>query len=230
MAQTLIAILIITLTVIIYLAMNRLYVRFSSPLLSPILTTVLIIIAFLVCFHIPYNTYLIGGKWINFLLGPAVVALAYPLYNQRKMLMKHLAPIITGVCIGLLVGIISGSILAFVFGLHKDMILSLLPKSITTPIAMEVSAQLGGIPAITVVFVVIAGFVGAVLGPAFLKWSRINSDMGKGIALGSASHALGTSKASEYGELSFSMSSISMALTAILGAIIGSFIPFFFHI
>lgn len=230
MAQTLIAVLIITLTVIIYLAMNRLYVRFSSPLLSPILTTVLIIIAFLICFHIPYNTYLIGGKWINFLLGPAVVALAYPLYNQRKMLMKHLAPIVTGVCIGLFVGIISGSILAFVFGLHKDMILSLLPKSITTPIAMEVSAQLGGIPAITVVFVVIAGFVGAVLGPSFLKWSRINSDMGKGIALGSASHALGTSKASEYGELSFSMSSISMALTAILGAIIGSFIPFFFHI
>ncbi|MEH6946959.1 LrgB family protein [Bacillus sp. JJ634] len=230
MAQTLIAILIIVLTVIIYLAMNRLYVRFSSPLLSPILTTVIIIIAFLICFHIPYNTYLIGGKWINFLLGPAVVALAYPLYNQRKMLMKHLAPIVTGVCIGLFVGIISGSILAFVFGLHKDMILSLLPKSITTPIAMEVSAQLGGIPAITVVFVVIAGFVGAVLGPSFLQWSRINSDMGKGIALGSASHALGTSKASEYGELSFSMSSISMALTAILGAIIGSFIPFFFHI
>ncbi|RID84061.1 LrgB family protein [Peribacillus asahii] len=230
MAQTLIAILIITLTVIIYLAMNRLYVRFSSPLLSPILTTVLIIIAFLICFHIPYNTYLIGGKWINFLLGPAVVALAYPLYNQRKMLMKHLAPIVTGVCIGLFVGIISGSILAFVFGLHKDMILSLLPKSITTPIAMEVSAQLGGIPAITVVFVMIAGFVGVILGPSFLKWSRINSDMGKGIALGSASHALGTSKASEYGELSFSMSSISMALTAILGAIIGSFIPFFFHI
>ena len=220
MSQALIAIFIITLTVILYLFMNKIYVRYSSPFLSPILTTVLMIIALLICFHIPYDTYLVGGKWINYLLGPAVVSLAYPLYNQRKILKKHLLPIVSGVTFGLFVGMISGSLLAFLFGVSKAMILSLLPKSITTPVAMEVSSELGGIPAITVVLVVIAGFVGTVLGPIFIKWSRIHSEMGKGIALGSASHALGTSKASEYGELSFSMGSVSMALTAILGAII----------
>ncbi|WP_042347139.1 LrgB family protein [Bacillus massiliigorillae] len=227
MLQALIAIAIISITILLYLGMNRLYLKFSSPFLSPILTTVLVIIGILVLFHIPYNTYLIGGHWINYLLGPAVVALAYPLYNQRKILVKYLLPIVSGVSIGLVVGMMSGSLLAFLFGVNKDMILSLLPKSLTTPVAMEVSSELGGIPAITVVLVVIAGFVGAVLGPLFIKWSRIHSDMGKGIALGSASHALGTSKASEYGELSFSMGSVSMALTAILGAIIGSIIPFF---
>ncbi|MGM9923675.1 MAG: LrgB family protein [Bacillus sp. (in: firmicutes)] len=227
MVKALTAIIIIALTVIIYLIMNRLYIHFSSPFLSPILTTVLVIIAALVYFHIPYNTYLIGGNWINYLLGPAVVALAYPLYNQRKVLIRYLFPIISGVVIGLLIGMSSGFLLALAFGVDKDMILSLLPKSITTPVAMEVSYELGGIPAITVVLVVIAGFVGALLGPIFLKWSHIHSEMGRGIALGSASHALGTSKASEYGELSFSMSSVSMALTAILGAVIGSIIPFF---
>ncbi|MGM9986964.1 MAG: LrgB family protein [Bacillaceae bacterium] len=228
MQQTLIAIFIITATVILYLGMNRIYVRFSSPFLSPIVTTVLLIITCLVCFQISYETYFVGGQWINNLLGPAVVALAYPLYNQRKILKKYLLPIVSGVSIGLLVGIVSGAILALLFGVSKGMILTLLPKSITTPVALEVSAQLGGIPAITVVLVVIAGFVGAVLGPLFLKWSRIQSEISKGIALGSASHAIGTSKASEYGELSFSMGSISMALTAILGAIIGSIISFFF--
>lgn len=227
MSQAIIAIIIIAFTVIIYLAMNRLYVHFSSPFLSPMLTTVLAIIALLICFHIPYNTYLIGGKWINYLLGPAVVALAIPLYNQRKILMKYLLPIVSGVSIGLVVGMISGSLLAYLFGASKDIILSLIPKSITTPVAMEVSSELGGIPAITVVLVVIAGFVGAMLGPFFIKWSHIHSEMGKGIALGSASHALGTSKASEYSELCFSMGSVSMALTAIIGAIIGSIIPFF---
>lgn len=228
MSEALIAILIIITTVLIYLAMNRIYVLFSSPFLSPILTTVLVIIALLICFHIPYDTYLMGGKWINYLLGPAVVALAYPLYNQRKVLRKFLFPIVSGVAMGLLAGMMSGSLLALLFGVSKDMLLSLLPKSITTPVAMEVSSELGGIPAITVVLVVIAGFVGSLLGPAFLKWSNIHSDMGRGIALGSASHALGTSKAAEYGELSFSMGSVSMALTAIFGAIIGSIIPFFF--
>jgi len=226
--QTLIALFIISMTILIYLGMNYLYNYFPSPFLVPMMTTGIVLIFLLIGFHVPYNTYLIGGKWINSLLGPAVVALAYPLYNQRKILRNNIKPIMSGVGIGVFTGMVSGSLLAFILGLNKVMILSMIPKSITAPVAMEVSSQMGGIPAVTVVFVLVAGLVGAIFGPILLKLFHIKSSIGRGIALGSASHALGTSKASEYGELSFSMSSVSMALTAIIGAIIGSLIPLLF--
>lgn len=228
MTQPLIALLIISMTILIYLGMNYLYNYFPSPFLVPMMTTGIVLILLLISFHVSYDTYLIGGKWINSLLGPAVVALAYPLYNQRKILRNNIKPIMAGVGIGAFTGMASGALLSFLFGLNKVMILSMMPKSITAPVAMEVSSELGGIPAITVVFVLIAGLIGAIFGPILLKLFHIKSSIGKGIALGSASHALGTSKASEYGELSFSMSSVSMALTAIIGAIVGSLIPLFF--
>lgn len=228
MTQILIALFIISITILIYLGMNYLYTYFPSPFLVPMMTTGIVLILLLISFHVSYDTYLIGGKWINSLLGPAVVALAYPLYNQRQILRKNIKPIMAGVGIGAFTGMGSGVLLSSLFGLNKVMILSMMPKSITAPVAMEVSSELGGIPAITVVFVLIAGLIGAIFGPILLKLFHIKSSIGKGIALGSASHALGTSKASEYGELSFSMSSVSMALTAIIGAIIGSLIPLFF--
>ncbi|MEC2056292.1 LrgB family protein [Peribacillus psychrosaccharolyticus] len=228
MTQILIALFIISMTILIYLGMNYLYNYFPSPFLVPMMTTGIVLILLLISFHVSYDTYLIGGKWINSLLGPAVVALAYPLYNQRQILRKNIKPIMAGVGIGAFTGMASGALLSFLFGLNKVMILSMMPKSITAPVAMEVSSELGGIPAITVVFVLIAGLIGAIFGPILLKLFHIKSSIGKGIALGSASHALGTSKASEYGELSFSMSSVSMALTAIIGAIVGSLIPLFF--
>lgn len=228
MTQILIALFIISITILIYLGMNYLYNYFPSPFLVPMMTTGIVLILLLISFHVSYDTYLIGGKWINSLLGPAVVALAYPLYNQRQILRKNIKPIMAGVGIGAFTGMASGVLLSSLFGLNKVMILSMMPKSITAPVAMEVSSELGGIPAITVVFVLIAGLIGAIFGPILLKLFHIKSSIGKGIALGSASHALGTSKASEYGELSFSMSSVSMALTAIIGAIIGSLIPLFF--
>lgn len=228
MTQILIALFIISITILIYLGMNYLYNYFPSPFLVPMMTTGIVLILLLISFHVSYDTYLIGGKWINSLLGPAVVALAYPLYNQRQILRKNIKPIMAGVGIGAFTGMASGALLSSLFGLNKVMILSMMPKSITAPVAMEVSSELGGIPAITVVFVLIAGLIGAIFGPILLKLFHIKSSIGKGIALGSASHALGTSKASEYGELSFSMSSVSMALTAIIGAIVGSLIPLFF--
>ena len=227
MGQAFLAIVIIIFTFGLFMAMSRLYKWFPSSLLTPVLTTSVLIILILIIFQIPYETYLIGGKWINELLGPAVVALSFPLYKQRKLLVKHVIPILTGVISGLITGLISIILLALLFQMDHELILSLLPKSLTTPVAMAVSSELGGIPAITVVFVMIAGFSGAILGPALLSWLKIKSDMGKGIAFGSASHAIGTSKAFEYSELSFSMSSVAMALSAIFGAVFASLMPFF---
>ncbi|ASB72162.1 MULTISPECIES: LrgB family protein [Bacillus] len=230
MQQACIAIIIILLTVAAYLAMVKLYKRFPLPFLIPVLTTTILIVAVLMIFHVSYEGYMIGGKWINSLLGPAVVALAYPLYKQWHIIVKYCVPILGGVLVGLCMGMISGLIFAEAFGIDHDLLLSILPKSITTPVAIQIAAGLGGVPSMTVVFVMIAGFSGVILGPLFLKWLRIRSSLGQGIALGSASHALGTSKALEYGELAVSMSSVSMTLCAVLGSFFCPLVVWLFHI
>lgn len=230
MPQFLIAILIIFMTVAAYLAMVKVYKRFPYPFFIPVLTTTILIIVLLLTFHISYNGYMVGGQWINSLLGPAVVALAYPLYKQRHVLLKYSFPIVGGVFVGLLSGMISGLLFARMFGIDRDLILSIIPKSITTPVAIQIATGIGGVPSMTVVFVMIAGFSGVLLGPMVLKWVRIRSSLGRGIAFGSASHALGTSKAFEYGELAVSMSSVSMTLSAVLGSLFGPIIVWLFHI
>ncbi|KWU53928.1 LrgB family protein [Priestia sp. YIM B13446] len=230
MQEFFIALFIIIATVALYLVMAKIYVRFSYPILIPVLTTTVFVILLLLAFHISYDEYMIGGKWINSLLGPAVVALAYPLYKQREMLVKYSIPIIGGVFVGLFAGMISGLVFAEVFGIDRSLILSIVPKSITTPVAIQIATGLGGVPSMTVVFVMIAGFSGVILGPLLLKWIRIKSSLGKGIALGSASHALGTSKAFEYGELTVSMSSVSMTLSAVLGSVFGPIVVWLFQV
>ena len=230
MQEFFIALFIIIATVALYLVMAKVYVRFSYPILIPVLTTTVFVILLLLAFHISYDEYMIGGKWINSLLGPAVVALAYPLYKQREMLVKYSIPIIGGVFVGLFAGMISGLVFAEIFGIDRSLILSIVPKSITTPVAIQIATGLGGVPSMTVVFVMIAGFSGVILGPLLLKWIRIKSSLGKGIALGSASHALGTSKAFEYGELTVSMSSVSMTLSAVLGSVFGPIVVWLFQV
>lgn len=208
-------------TVGIYLLMITLYRHFTIPFLLPVLTTTVVIVILLKSFGISYDDYMIGGQWLDFLLGPAVVAFAYPLYHQRKLLLQYALPIFSGVMIGLATGIVTVILFAGLLSIPKDLLLSLIPKSLTTPVAMQMSSEIGGTPSLTVAFVMIAGFTGAILGPMILKWFHIRSLLGTGIALGSASHAIGTSKAYEYGELAVSMSSVAMTLSAIFGPIFG---------
>ena len=163
MQQTLFAISLILLTIAAYFMMNRLYVRFSFPLLLPVLTTTIILILLLTIFDISYSNYMIGGQWIHSLLGPAVVALAYPLYKQRHIVVSYWFPIISGVFVGLITGMISVLLFARALGIDQTLILSMLPKSLTTPVALQVSEVLGGIPPMTSVFVMIAGFSGVIL-------------------------------------------------------------------
>lgn len=230
MQQFLVSIIIVVLTVGIYLLMNRLYMKYSYSFLLPLLTTTIVIIMVLSVFQLPYETYMIGGEWINQLLGPAVVALAVPLYNQRKTLLQKLVPIVVGVIMGSIVGMGSGVLLAKSLGVSNHLILSIIPKSITTPVAIQVSTAFGGIPSMTIVFVLLAGLTGAVLGPLVFKWFRITSPLGRGMAFGSASHAIGTSKAKEFDELTVSISSVSMTLSAILGSSFGTVVAWVFHL
>jgi len=213
------AVVIILGTVGIYLVVSMVYRRFRLPVLMPALTATLVVVVALLYFDIPYDTYMIGGKWINQLLGPAVVSLAYPLYRQRHTLRRNLPAVLGGTLVGLLVGMLSGVFLGLLLGFPKDYIVSLLPKSITTPVAIQISASLGGEAALTSVFVMVAGFTGAIAGPYILKLLRVRGAVGIGIGLGTASHALGTAKALEYGDEAVSMSSVAMTVCAIAGSV-----------
>ncbi|MGF7045563.1 putative murein hydrolase (TIGR00659 family) [Paenibacillus sp. DS2015] len=220
---------IVLVNVSIYIVMSVLYRRFHFPILMPALTATFTVVVLLLYFRIPYETYMIGGQWINQLLGPAVVSLAYPLYKQRHVLRRNLPAILGGTLVGLFVGMFSGMLMAVSMGFPKTYILSLLPKSITTPVAIQISDRLGGESSLTSVFVMIAGFTGAIGGPFILKLFRIKSESGIGIGLGTASHALGTAKSLEYGEQSVSMSSVGMTVCAIAGSCVAPFVAWLMY-
>lgn len=209
----------VLLTVVIYLLMSMLYRRYRLPVLLPALTATFTVVVLLMGIDVSYETYMTGGEWINRLLGPAVVSLAYPLYKQRQVLWKNLPAVLGGTVTGLLIGMFSGMLLAAGFGFSQMYVLSVLPKSITTAVAIQISGSLGGDSSLTSVFVMIAGFTGAIGGPYIIKLFRIRGESGIGIGLGTASHALGTAKALEYGEQAVSMSSVAMTVCAIVGSI-----------
>ncbi|TWT04431.1 LrgB family protein [Planococcus sp. CPCC 101016] len=209
------------LTVVVYLLTNFLYLRYRKTLLNPVLASTAILASILVLGNIPYDTYMLGGSWIGTLLGPAVVALAIPLYKQRELLFTNLIPIISGIATGVVVGMTSGILFTQLFRFSNELILTVLPKSLTTPVAMQVASNLGGIPSLAAVFVMVAGFTGYIIGPLLLKWLHIDSPIGRGIGLGTSAHGMGTAKAFEYGQQETSMSSVAMTLSAVLGALLG---------
>jgi len=221
-------ILIILGTILAYLFAKWLYKRIYTPLLIPVAGATFLIIICLVIFNISYETYMIGGEWIHAFLGPAVVALAYPLYQNRRILKQLIVPLIGGTLVGSIVGISSGIYLSKLIGFSEEIIYSLTPKSVTTPVAMEISNSLGGIESLAVVFVMIAGITGAMISTYVFQRFQFTHFVGKGVGLGSASHAIGTAKALESGQLEGSVSTVAMILSAVFVSIIAPFIVTFF--
>lgn len=220
MLHLLLILFIISSTVLLFILLNRLYLKVGNPFLLPILTATIITVIILLVFNIPYETYMEGGEWISKMLGPAVVALAFPLYNQRELIFKYKYSIITSIIVAMLAGLISVVALLMLFGASKDFILTSLPKSLTTPVAMQVSDIVGGIPPLTAVMVMVAGFTGAILGPVLFKLFKIDTAISRGVAMGSASHGVGLTKLKEYSEEDLSIGSLSMGLSAVVGAFI----------
>lgn len=212
------ALVIIVSTILLFLLLQKLYVKVHTPFFLPILTTTLITVIILIVFQIPYSTYMEGGQWIQQMLGPAVVALAYPLYNQRELIFKYKYSILSSLVVAMLSGLISVYIFLKLFRSSDEFILTALPKSLTTPIAMQISETVGGIPSLTAVLVMVAGFTGAMLGPVLFKIAHIDTAISRGISMGSASHGVGISKLNDYGEEALSIGSLSMGLSAVLGA------------
>lgn len=185
-------------------------------LFNPLLLSIIFVMAFLILFKIDYSLYEKGGSLINSFLGPATVILAVPLYKQLDNLKKHALPILVGISIGSLIGIISVVISSLLLGLNLDIIASLIPKSVTTPIGIEVSNQLGGIVPITVLSIIITGIIGAIIAPIVFKLFNIKDSIAQGIALGTSSHAIGTTRALELGEIEGAMSSLSIGIAGII--------------
>ena len=220
MIDFLIGCVVIIATCGIYWLSKKLHQKLGFTFTAPVFIASLIIIFILLILNIPYETYMIGGKWINELLGPAVVALAYPLYQQRDMLRKLVAPILAGTFVGGVVGVSTGIVLAKMVGFEEILILSLTPKSVTTPVAMAVTETIGGVTTLAAIFVIIAGVGGVFFSSIVYKTFRINDSIGKGVGMGSASHAIGTAKALENSLLEGSISTIAMIVSAVIVSVI----------
>ena len=191
MNNYLIGILVIVATLIIFFFTRWLNKKLPHPLTLPILISTIIIALGLLVFDISYDTYLVGGQWIKKLLGPAVVALAYPLYQQRNILKQYSVSIFIGVFFGSIIGVTSGLLMGKWIGLDRNFLFSLLPKSVTSPVAMDIADSIGGSPTLAAVLVMVAGISGAVMGPSLLRWVGVHHHLAKGLGMGSASHALG---------------------------------------
>ncbi|HZK33014.1 MAG TPA: LrgB family protein [Tissierellaceae bacterium] len=203
-------------SILVYTFSSYISGRLRIKILNPLLLTMIIIVGILLLLRIDYDIYNKGGQIISFFLGPATVVLAVPLYKQINLLKENLLPILTGILVGSISGIISILGLGKLFNLDLILISSLIPKSTTTPIAMEISTILGGNSSLTVTFVVITGLSGYIIGEKVLEIVGIKEPIAKGIALGTASHAIGTAKAIEMGEVEGAMSSLSIGVAGII--------------
>ncbi len=210
----------LALTFGVFYAAKTLQRRLGWVLFNPILIAIAIIIAFLLAMDIPYETYREGAKLIEFWLKPAVVALGVPLYLQLSSIKRQFLPILASQTMGCVAGIVSVVVIAKMLGASNAVIMSLASKSVTTPIAMEVTQALGGIPSLTAAIVVITGLIGAIIGFKTLSVGHIRNPMALGLSMGAASHALGTSAAMDRDQFMGAYASLGLTLNGILTALL----------
>lgn len=192
-------------------------------LLNPLLIAVIFVIVFIKVFGIDYETYKSGAKYVSYLLTPATVCLAIPLYRQINILKTHAKEVFVGILSGVIASMGSILLMSYLFGLTHEQYVTLLPKSITTAIGMGVSEELGGIQTITIAVIIITGIIGNIIAEWVLKLFRIKEPVAKGLAIGTASHAIGTTKALEIGEIEGAMSSLAVAVAGLMTVAAASF-------
>ncbi|HEY8890257.1 MAG TPA: LrgB family protein [Clostridium sp.] len=187
---------------------------------NPLLIAIIILIFFLTKFHITYEDYNNGGQIISFFLFPATVALALPMYKKFALFKENAIPILIGISSGAISGFICVVFLSKLFGLTTVLTESLIPKSITTPIGIALSKQLGGLSSITVVAIIMTGIIGSIAGPLLHKVFKIKDKVALGIAMGASAHALGTARSMEIGEIEGAMSGLTMAISGVVAVLL----------
>lgn len=189
--------------------------KLKSPIVNPLLIADVLIIIFIMIFKIPYENYEVGGDVIEIFLSPATAVLAVKMYEQLELLKKEWLPIIIASAVGAFASVVCVTFLCRLLFLSPEITASLFPKSVTTAIALPLSAQLGGIESITVIAISITGIMGAVMAPFFIKFLRIRSSVVAGVAIGTTSHAMGTTKAIEIGDVEGAVSGISIGIAGL---------------
>ena len=213
-------IFILTLAIGVYLLAVWLYRKTKLNLLNPLLVSIPVLVIITHVLGISYESFEKGSRIISFMLGPTVVVLGYLLYEQVAHLRENAVSIITSVFVGCVTGILSVIFIARYFGADHALIVSLEPKSVTTPIAMSIAEKSGGIPSIAAVVVIVVGIFGGIVGPFVLEKLGISSKIARGLALGSAAHGLGTARAMELGTIEGAISGLAIGVMGIMTAIL----------
>lgn len=211
----------ITLTLLVYLAALHIHQRCRRhPLTNPVLLALAAMTAILLLTGIPYSRYFDGARFIHFLLGPATVALALPLYTQIRRIQALALPVSISLLAGCLIGIVSAVWIASAAGGSLPTILSVAPKSVTTPIAMGITEKVGGLASLTAVIVIVTGVVGAVLCEPIFRWLNVQGAPAQGFAIGMAAHGVGTAKAFMISEEAGAFAALALGLNGLLTAVI----------
>ncbi len=214
----------VALSVLAFWAGTRLQKKTGLVICNPLLVGILLVIAVLVVFKIPYENYNEGGALINLFLSPATACLAVAIYSKVKLLKENWLPILVGCTVGSLTSMGSVWLLCRLFGLSDAMTASLLPKSVTTPIAVSVAEAHGGISSITVVAVIFTGIFGSIVAPFLIRLFRVKDPVAAGLSIGACSHAMGTSKALELGETEGAMSGLAIGVCGLITVVVSMFL------
>ncbi len=206
-------------TLVVYLAASQLYSSVRSFLLHPVLVTIAVLIGILTLLRVDYEIYFRGAWPVHFLLGPAVVALGLPLYDQLRLLRKEMPAILVSTAFGSIVGVVSVTVPLVLMKVPHEITASLAPKSVTTPIAIVLSEGMGGEPSLTASVVVVTGILGAVLGPVLLRVFGLVNGIPFGLAMGASSHGIGTARAVEKGSLEGASSGLALCLNGLFTSI-----------
>ncbi|MEM1398922.1 MAG: LrgB family protein [Pseudomonadota bacterium] len=211
----------LTLTLLAYQAGSFVYQKANlSPLCNPVLIAVIVLVGMLWATGTSYETYFAGAQFVHFLLGPATVALALPLYRQFQHVRQSAVAIIASIVVGSLTAALSAVAVGWALGASRDSLFSLAPKSVTAPVAMGITEKLGGLPSLTAVLVILTGIIGAMLGPLLLDILRIKDWRARGLAIGTASHGIGTARALQVNEVAGAFSGVAMGLNALATALL----------
>lgn len=217
----------ITLTLVVYLLAQHIYKRVNSVWANPVLVSIVTIILLLKAAGVEYRDYAHGGDILLFLLGPSVVALAVPLYQRREEIWQRKRPILIGIFAGSLASILSACGLAWILGGSQEIILSLAPKSVTTPIAISIVEKIGGVAPLTAAIVVLTGCLGAVCGPEFCRRIGVTSPVATGLAVGTAAHGIGTARMFEVDRLAGAVAGLAIGLNGLMTTFLLSFMMAF---
>lgn len=212
----------ITISILTYFISSKINSKTKLGFLNPLFITIILIIIFLLSFRIDYEVYNSSAKYLSYLLTPATVCLAVPLYKQLNLLKKNIKAVVIGITVGVITSLGSIFLMSFLLGLTHSQYISLLPKSVTTAIGVGISEEFGGIPSITIAAIVLTGNLGNVMAVRICKLFKIKEPIAIGLAIGTSSHALGTTKALEIGEIEGAMSSLSIVVAGLLTVIFAS--------